>query len=352
MKPVPKKFRVVLLLLVLGGFGLGWYFTGLNDTGNTELNLYGNIDIRKVNLAFTEQERLKEVMVKEGERVTLGQVVARLKSDRLKAQIRQTQAKIAAQKATVKRLERGSRPQKIEQARAEVSAAKAKVKNTRNTFNRIKKTSGAGATSTQALDDARTQLKVNLSLLTVKKKALELAIEGPRKEDITAAKSTLDALYAFLEILKLRLYDMTLAAPAPGVVQNRILEPGELVTPNRPVVTLALTDPKWVRTYVSEPNLGHLFPNQKAEIISDSFPNRSFKGWVGFISPVAEFTPKSVETEDLRTQLVYEVRVFVTDPEDYLRLGMPVTVRLTERSATVSHKKIDLILKKSDHNGE
>jgi HlyD family secretion protein len=342
MKPLPKKLRVVLLLLVLGGSGLGWYFTGLNDTGNTNLHLYGNIDIRKVNLAFTEQERLKEVMVKEGERVTLGQVVARLKSDRLKAQIRQTQAKIAAQKATVKRLKSGSRPQKIEQARAEVSAAKARVKNTRNTFNRIKRTSGAGATSAQALDDAQTKLNVNLSLLAAKKKALELAVEGPRKEDITAAKSTLDAHYAALEILKLRLDDMTLAAPAPGVVQNRILEPGELANPSRPVVTLALTDPKWVRAYVSEPDLGRVYPNQKAEIFSDSFPNRSFKGWVGFISSVAEFTPKNVETEDLRTQLVYEVRVFVTDPEDHLRLGMPVTLTLVERSTPASDQKTDL----------
>jgi HlyD family secretion protein len=342
MKPLPKKLRVVLLLLVLGGSGLGWYFTGLNDTGNTKLHLYGNIDIRKVNLAFTEQERLKEVMVKEGERVTLGQVVARLKSDRLKAQIRQTQAKIAAQKATVKRLKSGSRPQKIEQARAEVSAAKARVKNTRNTFNRIKRTSGAGATSAQALDDAQTKLNVNLSLLAAKKKALELAVEGPRKEDITAAKSTLDAHYAALEILKLRLDDMTLAAPAPGVVQNRILEPGELANPSRPVVTLALTDPKWVRAYVSEPDLGRVYPNQKAEIFSDSFPNRSFKGWVGFISSVAEFTPKNVETEDLRTQLVYEVRVFVTDPEDHLRLGMPVTLTLVERSTPASDQKTDL----------
>ena len=341
MKPLPKKLRVVLLLLVLGGFGIGWYLTYVNDSGDTELNLYGNIDIRKVNLAFTEQERLEEVMVKEGERVTLGQVVAKLKSDRLKAQIRQTQAKIAAQKETVKRLERGSRPQKIELARAEVSAAKAKVKNTRNIFNRIQKTSGAGATSAQALDDARTQLTVNLSLLAAKEKALELAIEGPRKEDIAAAKSTLEAFNAALEILKLRLNDMTLTAPAPGVIQNRILEPGELADPSRPVVTLALTDPKWVRTYVPEPNLGRVFPKQDAKIISDSFPNHSFEGWVGFISPVAEFTPKNVETEDLRTQLVYEVRVFVIDPEDHLRLGMPVSVTLAERSPATSNQ-IDL----------
>jgi HlyD family secretion protein len=104
------------------------------------------------------------------------------------------------------------------------------------------------------------------------------------------------------------------------------MEPGEMASPNLPVVTLALTDPKWVRAYVPEPDLGRINLGMKAKILSDSFPDQSFEGWIGFISPVAEFTPKTVETEDLRTKLVYEVRVFVHDSEDLLRLGMPVTV--------------------------
>ena len=99
-----------------------------------------------------------------------------------------------------------------------------------------------------------------------------------------------------------------------------------MASPNQPVVTLALTDPKWVRAYVPEPDLGRINLGMKAKILSDSFPDQSFEGWIGFISPVAEFTPKTVETEDLRTKLVYEVRVFVHDSKDLLRLGMPVTV--------------------------
>lgn len=99
-----------------------------------------------------------------------------------------------------------------------------------------------------------------------------------------------------------------------------------MASPNRPVVTLALTDPKWVRAYVPEPDLGRINLGMKANVLSDSFPDQKFEGWIGFISPVAEFTPKTVETEDLRTKLVYEVRVFVHDTKDLLRLGMPTTV--------------------------
>ena len=106
------------------------------------------------------------------------------------------------------------------------------------------------------------------------------------------------------------------------------MEPGEMATPQGPVFALAITDPKWVRAYVAEPDLGKLRPGGSAAIIVDSYPKLRFEGWIGFISPVAEFTPKAVQTEELRTSLVYEVRVFVKDPDDALRLGMPASVHL------------------------
>jgi len=111
------------------------------------------------------------------------------------------------------------------------------------------------------------------------------------------------------------------------------MEPGEMASPQRPVFSLAITDPKWVRAYVSEAQLGAVHPGMKASVTADAFVGRTFPGWVGFISPVAEFTPKTVQTTDLRTSLVYEIRVFVTDPKDDLRLGMPATVHLPLASA-------------------
>lgn len=325
-----KRFlKIVILAVIFISVGVlgGWWFIKMKDNPSaTELKIYGNIDIRDANLAFNEQERIAQVLVEEGDRVTAGRVLAILQTHRLEAQIEEAEAQIAAQQEVVKRLETGTRPQEIEQARAEMAAAKATVQNSRLNFERISKTSGAGATSQQALDNARAQLDVDQAQLKVKEKALNLALEGPRKEDIAEAKNTLEALKASLSLLKIRLSDMTLISPSPGIIRNRILEPGEMASPNQPVVTLALTDPKWVRAYVPEPDLGRINLGMKARILSDSFPDKTFDGWIGFISPVAEFTPKTVETEDLRTKLVYEVRVFVHDSKDLLRLGMPVTV--------------------------
>ncbi len=331
-----RLFRIIILVVLVLVAVLGaWRFLKMDEShSDAELKVYGNIDIRKADLAFNEPERIAQILVEEGDRVTKGQVLAILQTHRLEARIKEAEAQIAAQKEVVKRFEAGTRWQEIEQARAEVAAARARVKNTRQNFERIEKTSGAGATSRQALDDIRAQLNVNQAQLKVKEKALNLALEGPRKEDTAVARNNLETLKASLSLLKIRLADMTLTSPAPGVIQNRILEPGEMASPNRPIVTLALIDPKWVRAYVPEPDLGRIKLGMKAKISSDSFPDHTFEGWIGFISPVAEFTPKTVETEDLRTKLVYEVRVFVHDSKDLLRLGMPVTVIVDRNAST------------------
>jgi HlyD family secretion protein len=102
-----------------------------------------------------------------------------------------------------------------------------------------------------------------------------------------------------------------------------------MASPQRPVFTLAITDPKWVRAYVTEADLGRVRPGMAATLHTDSHPNQPLAGRVGYISSVAEFTPKTVQTEELRSSLVYEIRVLADDPEDRLRLGMPVTVRIS-----------------------
>jgi HlyD family secretion protein len=186
----------------------------------------------------------------------------------------------------------------------------------------------SGAVSKEDLDNAKAALDVAEAKLAVNQKALDLVLIGPRKEDIAQAEAQLRANEAQLAFLRRQLADAELLAPTVAVVRTRLMEPGEMASPQKPVFSLAITDPKWVRAYVSEPDLGKVQPGTTASVMVDSFPDQRFEGWVGFISPVAEFTPKPVQTSELRTSLVYEVRVFVKDPSDVLRLGMPATVYL------------------------
>jgi len=323
------------LVLAVLAIGLGWWLTH-RQRAATELVLFGNVDLRQVELAFNGSERIAVVSATEGDRVTQGQVLARLDTGRLVPAAAQAAALVEAQQQAVDKLRHGSRPEEIDQARANLAAATADAADAAVKFERLKglaQNSGGRALSRQDLDDARMASDAAAARLAVNQQALRLERIGPRREDIAQAEAQLKADQAQAALLQSELADAVLAAPMNATVRSRLMEPGEMASPQRPVFSLAITDPKWVRAYVSEAQLGAVHPGMKASVTADAFAGRSFPGWVGFISPVAEFTPKTVQTTDLRTSLVYEIRVFVTDPKDDLRLGMPATVHLPLASA-------------------
>lgn len=390
-----RSIILVGIVVIAGGVGLWWWLSHRKSDTN-ELVLYGNIDLRQVQLAFNNSERIAEVLVQEGDHLKPGQVLARLDVSRLTPPVSQAEAQVAAQQAVVERMHHGSRPEEIAEARSQVEAqravvermhngsrpeeiaqaranlesAKADAINARLKYDRTKNLSSVPlrdqspvrAVSQEDEDSAKAALDVADAKVTTNKEALRLAVIGPRKEDIAQAEAQLAQLQqaldlavlgprkediaqaeaqlrmnqAQLALLKQQLADAQLVAPVDAlktnlqyVVRTRLLEPGDMSSPQKAVFSLAVTDPKWVRAYVSEPDLGKVHQGMAAGVMVDSFPNQRFEGWVGFISPVAEFTPKSVQTEELRTSLVYEVRVFVKDPSDNLRLGMPATVVLS-----------------------
>lgn len=325
-----KKVLPIILVVIAVAGGVAWWLSHRHAAGD-ELVLYGNIDLREVDLAFNDSQRVVAVLVQEGDRIHKGQVLARLDTSRLIPRLDQAKAQADSQAAVVQRLHNGSRPQEIAQARANLELARADARQARDNYQRLAevfRSSSGRAISRQDLDDARAQWDVSQARVDVNRKALELAVIGPRKEDIAQAAAALEADQANVALLEQELSDATLKAPLDAVVRSRIAEPGDMASPQKTAFTLAITDPKWVRAYVSETQLGLVHPGMSASVQVDSFPGRRFEGWVGFISPVAEFTPKSVETPDLRSSLVYEVRVFVKDPDDDLRLGMPATVYL------------------------
>jgi HlyD family secretion protein len=331
--PAPKRrggrFAIVALLVIIAaGGGAWWWFTHRVDP-LTELTLHGNVDLRQVALPFNNNERIAAVLVQEGDRVHKGELLARLDTSRLEPQVAQATAQVAAQRAVVTRLHNGSRPEEIAQAKANLDAAKADAVNTRKTLERKVTLLPSGGSTQQDVDTARAAAGVADARVDLNQKTLDLAVLGPRQEDVDQGEAQLRANEAQLAYLRQQLADAELKAPLDGIVRSRLMEPGEMASPQRPVFSLAIIDPKWVRTYVSERDLGHVRMGMRAAVTVDSFPGRQFEGWVGFLSPVAEFTPKTVETEDLRTSLLYEVRVFVKDPGNDLPLGMPATVHLS-----------------------
>jgi HlyD family secretion protein len=233
---------------------------------------------------------------------------------------------VEAQRDEIAKLEAGTRVEEIRRARAEVEAARAQADDLERTYRRLRPLAEKNLIAPEQIDQARAKADAAQAQLQATVQELKLALAGPRKEDIAAARSQLKALEAELALAGQKLADASLYAPSDGIIQNRILEPGDMASPQKAVFTLALIDPVWVRAYVPETNLGKLFPGMAVQVVTDSFPDKTYPAWIGYISPMAEFTPKTVETTELRTRLVYQVRVYVCNPRNELRLGMPATV--------------------------
>lgn len=326
MKRVLKRALPVLLLAGLIALGIRYWILKEAPREKDHLTLYGNVDIREVSLAFNGSERIAAIRVEEGQAVRKGDLLAELETQRLALAVERNAARVDAQARVVEKLLAGTRKEEILEARAQAEAIRQRAESARRTYERLRPLAAGNLASRDRIDTARALADSERASLAAAVERLNLAERGPRKEDIAAARATLRVLEAELAIARRNLADAGLVASDDGIIRNRILEPGDMASPGRPVLTLALTDPVWVRAYIPETDLGKIHPGMPAAVITDSFPDKRYPAWIGYISPTAEFTPKTVETADVRTHLVYQVRVFVCNPANELRLGMPTTV--------------------------
>ncbi len=331
-----KKIIVMLtaLMMAVGGY---FYFDRAESAVEeppSELKLSGNVDVREVSLAFRQSDRIAEIFVEEGDPVVEGQRLARLDSRELELQIARARTQIRAQEIVVRRLHNGTRPEDIAQYEAKVRAAQSDLADVEQHYRRIQdvydETQGSAITR-EELTTARLQYNNRLAKVEEAQQALNLAVAGPRVEDIDEAEAQLQSLEDELARLEFLLTQYELIAPTNGVIRSRLLEVGDMASASAPVFKISLNDKKWVRAYVKETDLSRVFEGQAAQIFIDGMPGRALDGQIGYISSTAEFTPKTVQTDELRTSLLYEIRVYVVDAENILRLGMPATVRVALR---------------------
>lgn len=281
----PILLLTILLLLIL--LTLGLYLYWHSHTREKDLILYGNVDVRQVDLGFRVSGRVVEMPFQEGDLVSAGTLMGVLDKQPYGDQVKQ--------------------------AIATIESIKTNLMNAEKVLSRRYGLVDSGSVSKEDYDNAlasRDSLNANL-------KQAEAA----------------------LGVSMTQLTDTEVYAPNHGTVLTRIREPGSVVKEGDPIYTLSLTSPVWIRAFVAEPQLGEIFPGMRAEVYTDTLGGKVYQGHVGFISPVAEFTPKTVETTQLRTDLVYRLRIIADNPDEGLRQGMPVTVKLHRKSSDAQESK-------------
>ena len=320
-----KKPIIALVVIAVAVWAAYTYWPRVESGG--DLTLYGNVDIREVQLGFRVAGRLQEMHFEEGDTVAAGDILASLDAGPLEDGLALAEANLAAARAHLQRLQAGSRRQEIEQARAMVAEARAIYENADHEFQRQQELVKKDLSSERLLDNAVALRDQAAARIRANQEALGLAIEGARREDIAAGEAALAAASAHIELARSKVDDTQLRAPSPGIILTRAREPGSILPVGAPVYSLSLTETIYVRAYVSEVSMGQVVPGTEVIVTTDS-SDKQYRGQVGFVSPRAEFTPKSVETPELRTDLVYRLRIVVSNPDTALRQGMPVTVQV------------------------
>lgn len=385
-----KRIIPAVLLLAIGGFLL-WRFVLSRNGPSNSLLLSGNIELTEVEMSFKLPGRVVELAVDEGDQVKAGQIVARMDSAELQAQqdrenagVRSAQsalvqlrtaidwqtetlsgdidlkrADLAAAQSRLKELETGSRPQEIENARAALDQARAENDLAQRDWTRAQKLVQAEDISTAQFESFRARAQAAAAAMKRAEEAYALVKEGPRRETIDQARAIVQRAQAALKLaeanrldlqrrrqeialrqaeiqraqanarlLAVQLGDRAIASPVDGVVLSRNAEPGEVLPAGASVLTLGDIDHPTVRCYINERDLGRVKIGQAASVTTDSFPGKTYKGKVSFISSEAEFTPKQIQTEEERVKLVYRLKVDIENPNRELKSSMPVDVRL------------------------
>ena len=315
--------RIIVIACAAGG--IWWLYDGKRPPSDL-LTLYGNVDIRQVDVGFRVGGRVTELFKEEGDAVKTGERLARLDAKPYEEVFDQAAAQLSMQEIELRKMVAGYRTEDIEQARATLSGAQAVYANAASNLRRVERLQNA--VSQQSLDEARASYGDALSRRNAAREQLQLMESGYRSEDVERQKAAVEAARAELARATTNLQDTELFAPQDGVVLTRVHEIGAVVQGGQTVYTVTLNNPVWIRAYVTQPNLGNIRPGQEALLSIDATPDKTYRGRIGFISPTAEFTPKTVETKEVRNDLVFRFRVIADDPDNVMRQGMPVTVTL------------------------
>lgn len=282
----------------------------------------GHIEATDVRLAAKVGGRLLEAPLEEGERVAAGELVARFETVDAEHKLAQARANVEAADAQLRLLLAGSRAEDLRRAEDQLAQARAELDAARRDFERLSGLAERGSATEKSRDDAATRQEVAERAVAAARAQLDKLVAGPRRQEIEAARAGRASAEAMVAAVEQQIADATVYAPVGGVITRRVAEPGEVLPPGSAVAVLTDIDRPWLTVWIDEPNLSRVNLGQTATVTVDGSDQR-FDGTVSFISPVAEFTPKNVQTPDERAKLVFRVKIALDNPDGVFKPGMP-----------------------------
>jgi len=333
-----KRLLPILILLCIAGAAVAyihWRRARMAAPVN-EVVLSGNIEAHESLVSFKVQGRIVKLPVEEGQQVAQGALLAQLEDADLKQRVRIDQATVAVRKDNLDLTLAGTREQEVSASQQAVVDAQADLNQKKLDEERAQALFAKDEISAQDRDLAATALKRSDATFKAAQQRYDEAVEGSRKEDIAIARANLNQADADLGLSRIDLGYATLRAPVSGIITVREAELGEVIAPGSPVVTIADLDHIWLRAYIAETDLGRIHWGQDVAVTTDTYSGKQYHGRIAFISPDAEFTPKSVQTYQERVTLVYRIKIDIDNTSHELKPGMPADAHIELAPAAVS----------------
>ncbi len=324
MMKTKMKMLIGLIPIILIAAALAYlYFQGKSPDDLNIIRVSGNIEVTDAEVSFRISGRVDKRYVDEGELIRKDDMVAIMDSSDLEDEVAIRQAELQLAQANLAELEAGSRPEEISAANANMKAAKADKEHMERDFHKAADLFKKKVISDEEYTHAEGDYEIALNRLLEAEEQFKLVKQGPRNETIEQEMARVMQAKESLKLARTRLGYAKLFSPLSGIVLSRNVEPGEYVAPGTPVITVGELENVWLRAYINETDLGLVKVGQQVNVLTDTYPDKVYKGHISFISSQAEFTPKTVQTERQRIKLVYRIKVEIPNPNMELKPGMP-----------------------------
>jgi len=317
-----KLLAVIVIIVVLGGIAA----YKMQSSKIEGITATGTIEITRTDITPKVSGYIGELLIKEGDHIIRGQVVARISRPDLEAQKLRDEAALVKAQVQLVDLQKGARAQELGEAEATIATGQAVYDNAKRDYERQQALFEQGAVSLQQLDAARSAYEVAASTLAAYQARASLVAAGYRPDVIAAQQVEVERSQAIVQLAKTALDDTTVVSPLDGLVLTKSFEPGEYVNAGAAIATIGNWRDCWVKVYISSAQLGLIQVGQNVAVMVDSFPKREFSGQIKEISQQAEFTPRQSITKQERANMVFAVKVKIDNAEGILKPGMPADV--------------------------